>query len=140
MHLSLNENQIWTARIRVPGSTMHIGFRSPPAFLPLSGGGGGPESRAHLFNDYDRSTYINGAQGNSRPPPTFLPLSGGGGGPESRTHLFDGCDWSAQINDAQAIQTSSIFLRLINVGPPFMSQHLTICSPLTTYHVSRSLP
>jgi hypothetical protein len=80
MRPCLNGNQIWTARIRAPGSTAHMGFRSPPAFLPLSGGGGGPESRAHLFNGYDRSARINDAQGDSGPPPAFLPLSGGGGG------------------------------------------------------------
>jgi hypothetical protein len=41
----------------------HIGFRSPPTFLPLSGGGGGgPESRAHLSDGYDQSAQINGAQ------------------------------------------------------------------------------
>jgi hypothetical protein len=91
-------------------------------------------------------------------------------------HLSDGRDQSARINDAQAIQTSSVFLCLINVGPPSLSCHLAICSPpdramrlapfspflilrhlsispllvrvvpfpshhpLTTCHVSRSLP
>jgi hypothetical protein len=53
-HLYLKGNQIWTAGIRVPGSMVHIGFRSPPAFLPLSrGGGGGPESGMHLSDRID---------------------------------------------------------------------------------------
>jgi hypothetical protein len=41
MRPCLNGNPIWMADIGAPGSTAHIRFRSPPAFLPLSGGGGG---------------------------------------------------------------------------------------------------
>jgi hypothetical protein len=68
------------AGFRTPRSTAHIEFRSPPTFLPLSGGGGGPESRVQLFNSRDHSARINGARGDSGPPPlAFLPLSGGGG-------------------------------------------------------------
>jgi hypothetical protein len=102
-------------------------------------GGGGPESRAHLSNGYDRSTWINGAQGDSRPPPRLSTFKRKrGGGPESRTHLSDGYDRSTRINSAQAIQTSSVFLRLINMGPPFLSCHLAICSP--PHHAMRFDP
>jgi hypothetical protein len=41
LHRWICSEQIWTARICAPRSTVGIGFRSPPAILPLSGGGGG---------------------------------------------------------------------------------------------------
>jgi hypothetical protein len=41
LHRWICSEQIWTARICAPRSTVGIGFRSPLAILPLSGGGGG---------------------------------------------------------------------------------------------------
>ena len=65
-------------QIRALGSTTHVGFRTPLAFLPLSGGG--PESGAHLSNGSNRRARINDDEDHSGPPPAaFLPLSGGGG-------------------------------------------------------------
>jgi hypothetical protein len=82
MRLCLNGNQFWTAGFRAPGSTARIGFRSPPAFLPLSGGGGGGVRNRGRTS----STVTIGAPGSTTlkaipdPPPAFLPLSRGGGG------------------------------------------------------------
>jgi hypothetical protein len=65
-------------QIHAPGSTAHVGFRTPLAFLPLSGGG--PESGAHLSNGSYQRARINGDEDHSGPPPpAFLPLSRGGG-------------------------------------------------------------
>jgi hypothetical protein len=86
----------------------------PPAFLPLSGGGGSGIEGAPL-DGYDQSAQINGAH-RIPDPPAFLPLRRGGG-LESRAHLSDGYDQSTQINGAQAFRTSLSSLLLINVGP-----------------------
>jgi hypothetical protein len=78
----ISHEQVRAVQIRAPRSTTHIEFWTPPAFLPLSGGGGGwggPESGAHLSNGPDQRARINGDKGHSGPPPAFLPLSGGGG-------------------------------------------------------------
>jgi hypothetical protein len=118
MCLWLTGKQLWAARIRAPRSMVRIRFRSPLAFLPLSGGGGGggPESRAHLSDGYDQSAQINDAQ--EIPDPHCLStFNKGGGGPESGAHLPSGRDQSAQINGAQAIPPFSAALLLINVGP-----------------------
>jgi hypothetical protein len=58
-----------------PGSTAHSKFRTLLAFRPLSKGGGGPESGAHLSDGPDERARINGDEGHSGPPPAFLPLS-----------------------------------------------------------------
>jgi hypothetical protein len=83
MRLCLNGNQIWMAGIRAPGSTAHIGFRSPPAFLPLSGGGGGGGGGSGIEGaPLQRSRSEHPDQRRTRrfqTPPAFLPLSGGGG-------------------------------------------------------------
>jgi hypothetical protein len=50
LHRWICSEQIWTARICAPRSTVGIGFRSPLAILPLSkrGGGGSGIGRASL--------------------------------------------------------------------------------------------
>jgi hypothetical protein len=69
----VSHEQVRAAAIRAPGSTTHIEFRTPLAFLPLSGGGGGggPESGAHLSNGPDQRARINGDKDNSGPPLPF---------------------------------------------------------------------
>jgi hypothetical protein len=47
MHLLLKGNQFSTVGFHAPRSTVRIGFRTPPAFLPLSGGGG-VRNRRHI--------------------------------------------------------------------------------------------
>jgi hypothetical protein len=115
MRLCLNRNQIWTTGIRAPRSTTHIGFRSPPAFLPLSGGGG-VRNRGHTSS----TTTIRALGSTTRKvipdPPCLSTFKRRGGDPESGTHLSDGCDWSARISDAHCIPEPSAFLRLTNVG------------------------
>jgi hypothetical protein len=52
----------------------------PPCLSTFKGGGGGPESGAHLSDGPDQRARINGDEDHSGPPPpAFLPLSGGGG-------------------------------------------------------------
>jgi hypothetical protein len=49
----VGHEKVRVATIRAPGSTTQVEFQTPLAFLPLSGGGGGLEGGAHLFNDPD---------------------------------------------------------------------------------------
>jgi hypothetical protein len=51
----VSHEQVRTAAIHASGSTAQVEFRTPLAFLPLSGGvgGGGLEYGAHLFNGPD---------------------------------------------------------------------------------------
>jgi hypothetical protein len=133
-------NQLWTAGFRAPRSTTCIGFWSPPAFLPLSGGGGGPESGVHLFNGRDHDARINGVRGDSGPPRLSI-FKRGGGGPESGVHLSDGQDRRARINDARTVSSFSAALLLASVGPfPSMWYLPPSHRPLTVCHVSRSFP
>jgi hypothetical protein len=48
LHHWICSEQIWTARICAPRSTVGIGFRSPPTILSLSRGGGSEIGRASL--------------------------------------------------------------------------------------------
>jgi hypothetical protein len=143
MHLCLNGNQIWTAGIRAPRSMTHIGFQSPPAFLPLSGGGGSGIEGAPL--QWSRSKHPDQWPTRIPDPPAFLPLSGGGGGgPESRMHLFNGHDRSARINGAQG-DSDLPYLSTFNQNKaPFPVILWTILPPLPsvlllTIHEARSL-
>jgi hypothetical protein len=75
--LRVSGEQIWTAKVHPPRSTAEASFRSPPAILPLGGGGSGIE-RATL----ERSGLIRLDQrcsGEFRTPLAILPLMGGGG-------------------------------------------------------------
>jgi hypothetical protein len=134
---------------------VHMGFRTPPAFLPLSGGGGGgPESGVHLFNGPDQRARINDNKGNSGPPPTFLPLSGGGGGSgiersfPTAEILAPGSTTLARSHHPQLLSFKSTWgplpcrVTLPFVHPPSSVYvvHPTCHHPLTTHRVTRSLP
>jgi hypothetical protein len=72
------------------------GIRSPPAFLPLSGGGGGGGGGSGIWGaplQRSRSKRPDQWREAIPDPPrlsTFKRRWGGGGGPESRAHLSDG--------------------------------------------------
>jgi hypothetical protein len=66
----ISHEQVRVAEIHAPRSMTHIGFRTPLAFLPLSGRGG-PESGAHLSNGPDQRARINDDEDNSGPPLPF---------------------------------------------------------------------
>jgi hypothetical protein len=44
----VNREQVQATTIRAPESTTHVEFRTPLAFLPLSGGGGGVRNRGRI--------------------------------------------------------------------------------------------
>jgi hypothetical protein len=84
LHRWICSEQIWTARICAPRSTVGIGFWSPPAILPLSGGGGGG---VRNWARISRAARIKAPRSTTLKrfwtPFSILPLiKGGGGGPE----------------------------------------------------------
>jgi hypothetical protein len=73
----------WTAQVSVHGSTIYIGFQTPPVHSAFNGGGG-PEC---VIKDAHRSavknpTHRSTTQGVFWTPSTDLPLAEGGGGLE----------------------------------------------------------
>jgi hypothetical protein len=136
---------------------------NPPCLSTFKlGGGGGPESGAHLSNGSDRHAQINGDEGNSGPPRLSTFKRRGGGVRNRRTQLFDG-----QIEEPRSMgscaSSFSATLPLILCGP--FSHHVIFLStflllpcvihpppflvrmvlppshhPLTACHVSRSFP
>jgi hypothetical protein len=101
----------------------------PPRLSTFKRRGGGPESRAHLFNGYDRSAQINDAQGDSGPPPpAFLPLSGGGGSGIEDASLrrlrFERPD-QRRTGNPDILCLSAFNQR----GAPLLLCHPAICSP-----------
>jgi hypothetical protein len=80
----VSNEQVRAVQIRAPGSTARVGFRTPLAFLPLSGGGGGGvrnrgRSSPTVQISAPGSTAMKTIPDPPPPPPAFLPLSGGGG-------------------------------------------------------------
>jgi hypothetical protein len=78
----INNTQDRAVQIRAPGSTARVGFRTPLAFLPLSGGGGGGvRNRGRTSPTAQISAPGSTAMKTipDPPPPAFLPLSRGGG-------------------------------------------------------------
>jgi hypothetical protein len=79
LHHWICSEKIWTARICAPRSTVGIGFRSPLAILPLSGGGGGVRNWACISRAARIRVPRSMALKRFRTLLAFLPLIRGGG-------------------------------------------------------------
>jgi hypothetical protein len=84
----VSSKQDRTVQICVPRSTAHSKFWTPLAFRPLSKGGGGPESGAHLSDGPDERARIDGDEDHSGPPPPRLSTFKRKGGVRNQTSSF----------------------------------------------------